>query len=303
MRVVKVFQNDNTLLAAGLTRHLFFHNEARMKEADFRVLLQNELARRCQANPAYSLRAYARSLGTDVGNLSKILAKKRSVGKNTIQKFAGKLGLGPQEIALYLSGAQSIANKAKQGVGAKLADPQFHQLTIDQFQMIAEWQHFSILELMRLDDFKPSPSWVAKRLGISLHEVNASIERLQRLEILEVTRDGKWIDRIDGKSTSLPNPHSSTAHRKLQQKFLEQASEALDRYPIDIRDQSTMTMAIDTGKIRIAKEEIKRFRRKMAKLLSRDQKHDEIYNLSISFFPVTQTKKQVTKHTERKKNT
>lgn len=48
-----------------------------------------------------------------------------------------------------------------------------------------------------------------------------------------------------------------------------------------------MTMAVDKQRLPEAKALIKSFRRDLAKLLSRGKKRDEVYNLSIALFPIT----------------
>lgn len=259
-----------------------------MKPIDFRVFLKDELARRCQKNPAYSLRAFARTLGTDPGTLSKILAHKRAVGPITIERYGKRLDLGPSEIARYLNLPQK---KTVSNSQSTLRDLNYQQLSIDRFCVIGEWQHFAILELMRLDEFQPKAGWIASRLGVSVHEVNSSIDRLQRLELLKISPNGKWIDTSDGATTTLSKSEfTDTALKKLQRQFLAQAIEALELYGIESRDQSTLTMAIDTSKINQAKAEIKKFRRRMGKLLSRGKTRNEVYNLTIALYPLTKSR-------------
>src|SRR4051794_37275616 len=52
------------------------------------VYLREELARRCDFNPRYSLRAFARSLGTDPGTLSRVLTCRRPL---TLKSALGML--------------------------------------------------------------------------------------------------------------------------------------------------------------------------------------------------------------------
>ena len=66
---------------------------------DFATFLQRTLQERIQANPNYSLRAFSRSLGFDYSTMSKILRRKRPVGRRVAHKLGTKLGLTPEEIA------------------------------------------------------------------------------------------------------------------------------------------------------------------------------------------------------------
>lgn len=68
------------------------------KNSDFRQFLEEELARRSQNYPRYSLRAFARHLEVDSSFLSKILNGKRTVTLRTIRMFGERLNLPPEEL-------------------------------------------------------------------------------------------------------------------------------------------------------------------------------------------------------------
>lgn len=68
---------------------------------DFRTFLEEELARRNQNYPRYSLRAFARELDVDSSFLSKILNGKRTVTLRTIRMFGERLNLSQDELARF----------------------------------------------------------------------------------------------------------------------------------------------------------------------------------------------------------
>jgi transcriptional regulator with XRE-family HTH domain len=71
------------------------------KNSDFRQFLEEELARRSQNYPRYSLRAFARHLEVDSSFLSKILNGKRTVTMRTIRMFGERLNLTPDELQRF----------------------------------------------------------------------------------------------------------------------------------------------------------------------------------------------------------
>ena len=71
------------------------------KNSDFRQFLEDELARRSQNYPRYSLRAFARHLEVDSSFLSKILNGKRTVTMRTIRMFGERLNLTPDELQRF----------------------------------------------------------------------------------------------------------------------------------------------------------------------------------------------------------
>lgn len=69
-----------------------------IEELDFRQFLADELNRRTQSTPRYSLRAFARHLDVDSSFLSKILNGKRTVTLRTIRMFGERLNLPTQDL-------------------------------------------------------------------------------------------------------------------------------------------------------------------------------------------------------------
>jgi hypothetical protein len=56
---------------------------------------------------------------------------------------------------------------------------------------------------------------------------------------------------------------------------------------LESRDVTSITLAVDPGKLRLASEAIKRFRRELAGLLETGQR-TEVYHLNIQLIPITQ---------------
>lgn len=254
-------------------------------EQDFRLFLQGELLRRCRANPAYSLRAFARALQTDYSSLAKLLKGQRPIGNITIRRFGSRLGLSPTQVESFL--AHRAGSHAFSPETAAKAEASYQQLTLDSFQVISDWQHYAILELMRIDGFEADVRWIARRLGLANTEVRVAIERLERIGILEVTPQGKWIDHSEGRSTTIGNEFTSAAFRNMQRQVLEKALVALEEVDFEKRDQTSMTIAIDTRLIPQARDRIKKFRRELSVFLSRGERRDAVYNLGISLYPLT----------------
>lgn len=148
----------------------------------FRLRLQSELARRCAGNPQYSLRAFALHLGIDHSTLSQLLRGKRRLTAAAIHTLGSKLKLDPDEVESYL------AHDRRWPVADPSAD-EATRLTRDAAEMIADWYHYAILELTRLDSFRADSSWVARVLGISTDEVNIALVRLCHLGLLAMEGD------------------------------------------------------------------------------------------------------------------
>jgi uncharacterized protein (TIGR02147 family) len=253
------------------------------KERDFRLFLQSELARRCESNERYSLRAYARSLRIAPSALSAILNGKRPITRNMKLRLGLGLGLSPKDVGYF---QESKAEGASPKGPAQTLE--FQQIALDAYAVIADWYHYAILELSHLESFQPDPKWIAKSLGITKSEVNIAVERLQRVGLLKI-ESGSWIDTTpNGHATNIRGDLTSAASRKLQRQILEKSIRALDEVPIAIRNHTSMTMAINPDDLPEAKERITNFRHNLCSFLERNGKPTQVYQLAIAFYPVTQ---------------
>lgn len=230
---------------------------------NFRLILQDELVARCRKNPKYSLRAFAKALEVGPSALSDMLNGKRPITQKMKHRLSLKLGLNLENL----------------NVG-------YSQIAIDKFAFISDWYHYAILELMKIKDFQSDVTWIGKALGITKSEASAALERLQRLNLI-TQRNGKWEDTSAGFSTNIEGNLTSVASRALQKQVLEHAIAALDEVPVDMRNHTSMTMAIDPKYLPEAIETIKKFRRQLCNYLESHGKPKEVFELSIALFPVT----------------
>lgn len=248
-----------------------------LHSGDFRLYLQSVLAERCRSNPRYSLRAFARLFGVEPSFLSKLLSGKRAITRRTLAVFSAKLGLGPAEVARFGGVPDAAA----------VAEEEFRSLTLDHFQIISDWYHFAILELVGVNGARGDASWISRALGISVNEARIAVERMLRLGMLERDRRG-MLRNIGGNHTSIADPFTAVAFRKMQKQVLEKAIQALEEVPIEERNQTSMTLAIDSRDLPAAKEHLKRFRREFtARLQPEGKPRDRVYHLSLSFYPVS----------------
>ena len=223
----------------------------------------------------------ARFLQIEPSFLSKILNRKRRATPAIIIRISERLGISDVQSSVWLN-RDLEANFKAAGV--------YKTLTVDQFSLIAEWYHYAILELIKIKRFKPQAKSVAKALGISVTEAHAAVERLERLNLLARTRSGKWVN-VRGSNTTVGSASTASAFRQLQKSILQKAVQALEDFPVEIRDQSSMTFAIDSRFLPEAKKHIQNFRRSITELLQKSENFDQVYQLSISLFPATQRNK------------
>ena len=239
----------------------------------FRLWLQKKLSDRSSKNPRYSLRAFANFLGLDASTVSQMLSGKRSPSREASLAICEKLSAIPQELS-RLGLNKSIAD----------SDDDFYQLSMDTFSVLSDWYHFAILELSFTKDQKSDPKWIASRIGISITDANAALERLLRLDLLQI-ENGKLL-KTHVALTNHTGINTSVARKTLQKQIISKALNAVDEVAQEKKDITSMTMAIDLKNLDRARELTKQYRREMCALLE-DGSQSQVYNLAIQLYPVT----------------
>lgn len=242
-----------------------------------RVAIQREFIERSRKNPAYSLRAFAKYLEIDQSFLSKLLKGQRAITLDLAQTIAPKLGLKSKEVnELFLNGTASL--------------PGHLSLSDDEFELLAEWHHFAIIELSKTDEFEADPNLIAKRLGLHVEEVREAIARLERLGFIKVGEDGFKV--LTPNTTWTNNQKTTAARKKFQRSLLEKSLDAIDHVPFDLRENGSVTVAINKDRLPEFKEKLKEIRKELSDYFqgNGERNLDEVYQLTVSFFPVTKIK-------------
>ncbi|MBX9767363.1 MAG: TIGR02147 family protein [Bdellovibrionales bacterium] len=249
---------------------------------DFQRFLQQEFMKRCRNNPAYSIRGFALSLDIDHSTLSQIMRGTRPITPSMVTRLGQKFFLTPDMIDSFL---QKNAAREK-------ARKNYEQINLDMFQIIADWYHYAIFELVTIRGFKPDFEWIAKKLQISANEAELAVERLVRTGLLDTTDRKSW-KQSTPLVTTIGSELTADAFRRLQRGVLQKAAAALEEIPVEFRDQSSMTMAIDSRLLPEAKEKIRDFRRSLCRFLQRGSQKDAVYQLGVSLYPLTSLEKDL----------
>lgn len=227
------------------------------------------------------MRAYARSLSLDVSVLSRILARKTRLTSKVLFKISVPLSLTPEEYKMY-------ENEILQNNKTRTADRNkldLHFLQVEEIKIIQDWYHYVILELTNLKDFEPSAEWISKRLSISETDAQLALERLVKLNLLIQNEDGGYSAK-PGPLSEVQENFTKVALRTRQKQVLQRAIEAMDLIGFHERDQSAVTIAMDTDLIPEVKEKIQKFRRSLANFIDKKSKNKtRVYEISISMFP------------------
>lgn len=235
-------------------------------------------------NPHYSLRAYARDIGIHPATLSQIINGKRALPVKDSEKVIKKLNLGPKERSLFIDSL----SKTKSYNQIKISEED-NRLVLDEsyYKIIAEWEHYAVLELFNLEDFQRTKEDVALRLDLTSNRTEVVINNLTICKLIELDEEGKLKKVPSDVRTS--EDIVSQALRDSHKEALQMGISKIEEVAVELRDFSSSTLAIDMKKLPEAKALIREFRMKMASLLNSGDK-TEVYQLAVQFYPLTDLK-------------
>lgn len=253
-----------------------------MAENNYIVWLESELARRMQANPLYSKRAFAKQLGLSPGALSEIMGGKRKLTYKNALKICTALGLSKidtQKFVKMLDESQDHEAKSVKRAQKQLDD--------DVFSLISNWYYFAILNLADCDDFKWSATWIARRLGLTPFMAQEAINVLLRVGLITKTKTSyKAVEETVLSPDDIPSAAVRTYHHTLLQK----AQDALEVQSINEREITGVSLAINPKDLKLIKKDIQEFQHLLIDKYCKG-KRSEVYHLELALFRLTSKRK------------
>lgn len=251
--------------------------------------MREEFSLKQRTNPHYSLRAFARDLGLHSSTLSSIFKGYRPLPLKNSKMVANKLNLGPKERTLFLESLYRTKTKMDE---IKI-EPGDNRFIIDEahYKVLAEWEHFAVETLLELTDFDASEMSIAQRLGITLTRAHVVVQNLLTYGLVRYDDNGKLV-KVHARIRT-PEDVASQALRDGHRETLEMGKSKLDQIDVELRDFSSMTIAMDLTRMPEVKTIIREFRQKMMALL-KDGRKTDVCQLSIQFYPLTIPEKKET---------
>ena len=262
---------------------------------DYRHILHKELTDRCESNPRYSLRAFARDLKLSPSRLSEVLNRKQGLSRQAAESITKTLGYGLEE-AEYFCDLVSLkhARSVKEREDAKLRvfkvdfekqRDELYSLQLDSFKVISDWYHLGILELMKVKNFKHDTKWISRRLGVQIIQIELAIERLCRVGLMKI-EDGKFV--AVQSNGWVPGGIPSSSIRKFHRQVLEKALVAMETQAVEERFFSTRLMTLNRSDLPEAFDTITEFQKKFCVDLESESNKELLYCISMQLFKIVE---------------
>ena len=244
-----------------------------------REILQSKYEQIRSRNAGFSMRGYASRLGMSSGALSEIMQGKRTVSAKKIRGLLETKIFEPQERSELARAAGFVL------AGESGKSPRYARLSAEEFQVIADWWHYAILNLIGTRGFRSDPKWIAARLGLDLRVVEDALFRLKELRLIRVEDDR--LRRTEARLTT-SDDRIDLALQRGNLGLIKLAGRRLKTIPIDRRDVTSFVMAVNPARLPEAKTAIRRFQDDLSALLEGDDA-TEVYQLGIQLYPLTKS--------------
>jgi uncharacterized protein (TIGR02147 family) len=240
---------------------------------DAASFLKEIFSQKAIQNPQFSMRAFARTLGISPGGLSQILNRKIKLSIDRAHEIASKLQVSSKQVERFLT---LVEIESATNVGRKLELIQkldrkkgATDLAVDNFNLIASWYGFAILVFVTECASPLSVSLIARRLGITKAAVEVTLERLSRLELIEIIKS-------DARELKVKRLHDTVL---VQTEF---ASEALKKYYLELQSKTTESLSDQTPDTRVSGSQVFAFDRTQVPEIKRlsDKYLDDLENLA-----------------------
>jgi uncharacterized protein (TIGR02147 family) len=250
-----------------------------------------------KSNKGFSYRVFARMAGIKSYNYLKLVIDgKRNLTQKMIQAFskAFKLTRSEEEfltnLALFNQSRDSSSKNEYFGRISKAKRfREIKELEADQYEYFSKWYFSAIRELISLPDFKEDSDWIVARLRgeVTVSQVDAAIECLLRLKLIERTSAGR-LKPSSGNIASAPEVQS-LALFSFHEQMIHLGLNALHQQEADLRDISSITLALSKDEIKAIKKMILQFRRKtLSHFETQRPKGCQVFQLNFQLFPLSE---------------
>lgn len=260
---------------------------------DSRHYLKFEFDARKKRRPHYSLRAFARDLDLSPSALSEYLSGKLTFSQERILQVSKKIQLRSVQTEHWLDlvKMESSSSKADREVAAAKVKARASQekgtIALELFQVISDWYHFALLELIEISPIYQDHKAAAKALGLDAKTVRESWERLIQVGLAE-KREG--IYKSSTLATFAGEDVPSAALRNFHAGLISKALVAQEEEPVEKKEFVSIVFSFRSDDLKAIKDEVYKFQVDLTNRYAQKKNKDSVYCLSTQLFNLVSAK-------------
>lgn len=261
---------------------------------DYRRFLADYYAFKKNLRSGFSFRRFSQMVGIASPNyLQLVIQHKRNLSDELAVKVGSTLGLiGPEKryfVALVMhenAKSEEARAQAQAEILRSVKDLVAKEIPRAKLQVLTEWYHLLVRELVVLADFEPTGEWISTKLRglISPGEAERSLAYLQKAGFLKCT-NGLWIQCDPVLDTG--NAFDETMGLKFHSSTWEAWSRALKITDKNMRELGLLNIPIASVKIPELRERMRKFQDEIIGWLQDEKNPDRIMQLGMYLIPTT----------------
>ena len=265
---------------------------------NYRKLLKDLYEDRKAAQSFFSYRYIAQKVGfASAGFFTNIIQGKRNISPEYIFKFAEVFKLNKAEseyFELLVNFDQAKDHVRKRFYFEKILGHKKSKIKttdIQQYEFYSNWYYTAIRELIDIYPFKGDFDELAKRVSppVKPAEAKKAVELLEKIGFIRKREEDGVYEQTDTFITT-GYEAKSVAINNFLMGMSDLAKEAIDRYPRDRRDISSLTFTVSEEGYATIHERLKSFRREVLEIVREDKsqkRQDRVYHINFHVFPLT----------------
>jgi len=242
---------------------------------DYRAYLRSMIAYLKTTKPQFSYRYFSRVAGFSSPNFLKLVAEgQRNLSPKSIAKFAKGLGLDQEEQETFetlvlLGQAQTDAERNRYYLRLRRQASSAAAIRLEeaQYRVYSLWYALPIREMLLLPDFQEDPNWMGRRLRPPVRGSDVKQALALLMEVGLVVRDEHGRLRPADTNISTGPRVRSLAVRNYHRAMLDLAVKSLDGVPLELRDITSLTLALTPAQYQEVRARIAKFRKELLEMV------------------------------------
>ncbi|MCB9497697.1 MAG: TIGR02147 family protein [Fibrobacteria bacterium] len=261
---------------------------------DYRKYLREFYEERKRRDRRVSHRWIAQRVGfRSSGLFAQILTGLTNLSEAMVERFVPFLGLGTEEAEYFrhlVRFNQAKSYRAKRDaleLLLKYDQVRVRTLEASQYEYYGSWVPSAVRAVLGFGGFQGDFAELGRRLepSVSAAEAKKSVELLERLGLVRRSPDGVW-EVMDGFISS-GSETTGVALRNYHIAVMDLAREALERFPREVRNASTVTVGVSARGWETISRRIDELRREILEIARDEEDADRVYQVNIHAFPLT----------------
>jgi uncharacterized protein (TIGR02147 family) len=266
---------------------------------DYREFLRDFYREQKQKHFFFSFRFLSQKTKIDPAHIARVFQCKRHLSEKSLAPFIALCKFNDEEkryfdqlVAFNMARTERQAGQAFEAL-LSLSSVKSLTLRPEQYGFYTKWYYTAVRALIAMHRFTDNDcSRIGQTLSppITASQARQAVKLLLKLGLVRKEPDG--ILSVTDVHITTGAQWRSLAVNAFQTETLRLARESLDRHEKELRDISTVTIGIKRDRMDEIRQRIAEFRKSIIHCAEEDQEPDDVYQLNIQLFPLTDTSRK-----------